>query len=336
MNAPAGLLDRPLDDESGNTRPRFFGPDRGLNRRTRRARGRRCKAGSTTTRGTCGKGGLFLNNRHYDPTTGVFVSVDPLVSKTMQPYVYGAANPVTYSDPTGLCPFTGCWEAFDAYLRGIREGVNHTQGAGEDSPGSPLPDQWIVRHAEKSAERSLEFNNPIGQSGAPVDPRPGQGHYELDPYDTDTVCRGTVCDAFFGFLAGWTSPAFFVGSAVTDPGGTALAVVNPMTYVNGVASCFDGVYGAYACGGAALSGGALCRGKCPSTLHRLSGREITFGSNVRIAPLGNRTGNPYGRWPHYHRRGVDPATGITLPGQGIGRHRPWQTKSPDVSFWDRF
>ena len=47
----------------------------------------------------------YLNNRHYDPSTGVFVSVDPLVTKTMQPYIYGAANPVTYSDPTGLCTF---------------------------------------------------------------------------------------------------------------------------------------------------------------------------------------------------------------------------------------
>jgi len=53
---------------------------------------------------------VFLNNRHYDPSTGVFVSVDPLVSKTMQPYIYGAANPVRFSDPSGLepCPTTGC------------------------------------------------------------------------------------------------------------------------------------------------------------------------------------------------------------------------------------
>ena len=64
---------------------------------------RRCKAGSTTTRGTCGKSGLFLNNRHYDPSTGVFVSVDPLVTTTGEPYIYGSANPVTFSDPSGLC-----------------------------------------------------------------------------------------------------------------------------------------------------------------------------------------------------------------------------------------
>jgi len=45
----------------------------------------------------------FLNNRHYDPTTGVFVSVDPLVTMTGEPYVYGSANPVRFSDPSGLC-----------------------------------------------------------------------------------------------------------------------------------------------------------------------------------------------------------------------------------------
>ena len=47
---------------------------------------------------------MFLNNRHYNPNTGTFTSVDPLVTKTMQPYIYGAANPVTYSDPSGLEP----------------------------------------------------------------------------------------------------------------------------------------------------------------------------------------------------------------------------------------
>ncbi len=76
----------------------------------------------------------------------------------------------------------------------------------------------------------------------------------------------------------------------------------------------------------------------PSVLARIknwSGSEYKFGPNLRIAPFGNRTGHPTGRYPHYHRRVVDGA-GETLPGQGIGRHRPWDTKSPDTSFWDRF
>ena len=60
-----------------------------------------------TSRGVCSRPFVFLNNRHYDPTTGVFISVDPLVAKTMQPYLYGNANPVRYMDPSGRvfeCP----------------------------------------------------------------------------------------------------------------------------------------------------------------------------------------------------------------------------------------
>ncbi len=50
---------------------------------------------------------VYLNNRHYDPSLGVFVSVDPLVTKTMQPYIYGGANPVTFSDRDELCASIG-------------------------------------------------------------------------------------------------------------------------------------------------------------------------------------------------------------------------------------
>ena len=50
------------------------------------------------------RGSGCLNNRYHDPTLGSFISVDPLVVKTGQPYMYGNANPTTYSDPLGLEP----------------------------------------------------------------------------------------------------------------------------------------------------------------------------------------------------------------------------------------
>ncbi|MFN3257125.1 MAG: RHS repeat-associated core domain-containing protein [Ilumatobacter sp.] len=81
---------------------------------------------------------VYLNNRHYDPTTGVFVSVDPLVSKTMQPYIYGAANPVTLSDPSGLCPDPGCWEFLGPVVREL---------TGQDPPGATA-----VRQREYNAQ----------------------------------------------------------------------------------------------------------------------------------------------------------------------------------------
>jgi len=53
------------------------------------------------------------------------------------------------------------------------------------------------------------------------------------------------------------------------------------------------------------------------------GREISIGRNFRLAPFGNRTGHPAGRFSHYHRRsGPNPPDG-----QGIGRHRPWDISS---------
>ena len=45
----------------------------------------------------------YLNNRYQDPTTGTFISVDPLVGQTGQAYLYGGGNPTTLSDPDGLC-----------------------------------------------------------------------------------------------------------------------------------------------------------------------------------------------------------------------------------------
>ena len=72
------------------------------------------------------------------------------------------------------------------------------------------------------------------------------------------------------------------------------------------------------------------------TRFAILGREISFGKNFRIALFGNRTGNTFGRWPHYHRRVIDKLTGNTKPGQGIGRHRPWETKSTDKGIKDRF
>jgi uncharacterized protein RhaS with RHS repeats len=56
----------------------------------------------------------------------------------------------------------------------------------------------------------------------------------------------------------------------------------------------------------------------------LAGPEIRIGSNFRVAPLGNRTGHRFGELPHYHRRIIDPSTGLTRPGGGIGWHRPWE------------
>ena len=44
----------------------------------------------------------YYGARYYDPKVSIFVNVDPLVEKTMQPYAYVNNNPVMLIDPTGM------------------------------------------------------------------------------------------------------------------------------------------------------------------------------------------------------------------------------------------
>ncbi|MBK9041548.1 MAG: hypothetical protein IPL83_20750 [Bdellovibrionales bacterium] len=88
--------------------------------------------------------------------------------------------------------------------------------------------------------------------------------------------------------------------------------------------------------GARVLGGAAAGAAMGAAVGMFAtGYEFTF-AGMRFAPFGNRTNNPVGQLPHYHRRSIDPKTGQTIPGQGIGRHRPWEVKSPDKNFCDRF
>lgn len=48
----------------------------------------------------------YLNARYYNPATATFLSVDPLVGKTREPYIYASGNPTTLTDPSGLCAST--------------------------------------------------------------------------------------------------------------------------------------------------------------------------------------------------------------------------------------
>ncbi|MEW2161056.1 polymorphic toxin-type HINT domain-containing protein [Streptomyces sp. NPDC007189] len=70
----------------------------------------------------------ILGARQYDPTTGRFLSLDPLFEATdpqqMAGYAYAADNPVNQADPTGLCPADLC-------------GVGYPIGGTGTSPSNP-------------------------------------------------------------------------------------------------------------------------------------------------------------------------------------------------------
>ena len=74
----------------------------------RRCRRARCRAHRRETATP-----WYPDGRYYDPSTAQFISVDPAVSQTGQPYAYADDDPANLSDPTGLSwynPATWNWK----------------------------------------------------------------------------------------------------------------------------------------------------------------------------------------------------------------------------------
>jgi uncharacterized protein RhaS with RHS repeats len=52
---------------------------------------------------------MYMRARYYDPTTGQFLTRDPLEAITRSAYGYVGGSPLNASDPLGLCWGPGCW-----------------------------------------------------------------------------------------------------------------------------------------------------------------------------------------------------------------------------------
>jgi RHS repeat-associated protein len=79
-------------------------------------------------------GFLYLVHRYYDPATGQFLSIDPLVNETDTPYAYTGGDPVNMMDPNGMITcgplFYGCGVFTDiqnAISSGVSWAVSHPE-----------------------------------------------------------------------------------------------------------------------------------------------------------------------------------------------------------------
>jgi RHS repeat-associated protein len=72
-------------------------------------------------------GQYYLVHRSYDPTTGQFVSVDPLVDMTGQAYSYADDDPINTSDPSGMCSWL-CWGGLALGVLALATGVGAAVG----------------------------------------------------------------------------------------------------------------------------------------------------------------------------------------------------------------
>lgn len=193
-------------------------------------------------------------------------------------------------------------------------------------------------------------------SGSPSPSQAGAmaGGGVLQPGANDDPGQSNLGEFLFGVA--WTPWSWMdTGVAVAqDPVGAAGALYDSATDPLGTAQsiisgCISSPESAGGCTGDVLMGaalGATSRAAAPSRppgpryLEWRGGLRgeirVGPGADLRIAPFGNRGRHPFGRWPHYHRRVIDRATGQTVYNQGIGRHRPWEPRDSDGGVWDRF
>jgi RHS repeat-associated protein len=89
----------------------------------------------------------YLNNRYYDPTLTRFISVDPAVASTAEPYAYANNNPVTYSDPTGLDPWRDIGQVLKSAGRGALDGLKSLTSTVIHEVTNPL---WMPEQVVRS------------------------------------------------------------------------------------------------------------------------------------------------------------------------------------------
>jgi RHS repeat-associated protein len=197
--------------------------------------------------------GLYwMRARYYDPTTGQFLSRDPIVSMTRDAYGYTSGEPINASDPSGLFPGSGfLQDRKDDFLRGSVVMHDALHGTG---------DRFATRHAI-GAKQVQDFAGSTLSTmsfghGENILRRCGHGG-EVD-YNSDAATVGIIAGAAVVGLAGPVGGA----RAVQGVGATAFAggVADAMSACKTAPTVKCAAESVEGLGGAALGGVAAAAG----------------------------------------------------------------------------
>jgi RHS repeat-associated protein len=118
-----------------------YGATRGTDELTTLDKGWLGQVADGNTTASSSTGLVYLNARYYDPAASRFVSPDPVVKvsdpRTLDAYVYGANNPVSFTDASGL-RVIGAWDC-----AGI--GCHYTNRGSVVSSPTPSKSWWQKR-----------------------------------------------------------------------------------------------------------------------------------------------------------------------------------------------
>jgi RHS repeat-associated protein len=101
---------------------------------------------------------VYFINRYYDPSTAQWLSVDPAVTTTGQPYVITGADPINLTDPMGLvCDFCGQGNSRD-----------ETAGGAQRKPAANTGDQFFAIAGQDVSSAYTATINAVNRAGNAV------------------------------------------------------------------------------------------------------------------------------------------------------------------------
>lgn len=263
-------------------------------RRVRMVCCRRSRGAATTTFGYDRVGcSVFLNNRYMDPTVSVFLSVDPLVAKTGDPYLYAGGNPTTLSDPSGLCsvysPTSGIID--DGYGKCASDNSGHGGSHGSASGGCAYGLNSVCGSATTVADPaatqsvSQKTVDAISEAGESMT---GEGKMAV----------GGCGEFDAGFIAAFSGQGCFIVTAknfgtvesvaaglgtpnAAISGGLILSNAQSLKDLSGLNACVSG-----SAGGGVVGGVTVCGGLTPDL--EFNGIVTTFPNvGIGIEPGGS-------------------------------------------------
>jgi RHS repeat-associated protein len=114
-----------------------------------------------------GTGLDIIGARAYDPTIGRFISADPILEptnpQTLNGYTYAASNPVTGSDPSGLCPDPSQCPPAPDQNNALQQGVNKEEQQQYDALANAALNEDITgcgTHMECVMQTIRNFTDP--------------------------------------------------------------------------------------------------------------------------------------------------------------------------------
>jgi len=162
---------------------------------------------------------LYLINRYYNPATGQFISVDPDVAASGQPYGYAGGNPVDNTDPDGLLMMaeTGAGVRIGSpqYLERVVPVINYYNPISSQIPRTPAQKRTppkvrkvvrkaASRHKAKATKPTSKRPDLTGQGCPPNRPPPS------DDLEEDGAYLGL-------YAAGSGTTALILGAADRAP-----------------------------------------------------------------------------------------------------------------------